>query len=47
MDSTRQRILDRYDMEELIAVLKLDVEDILEAFEDKVEEAIADGTLDI
>ena len=47
MDSVRQRILDRYEMDELIEVLKLDIEDILNAFEDKVEEAINNGYLDI
>lgn len=47
MDEIRQRLLDRYDIDELVAVLKLSVEDILDAFEEKIDEQIALGNLDV
>ena len=36
----RERILDRYEVDELVEVLGITVEDILERFEDVIEEKI-------
>lgn len=46
METLLQRLLDRYDVEELVAALGLTIEDIYEAFEDRIKEAHDGGVID-
>lgn len=47
METLLQRILDRYEVDELVELLNLSVSDLYEAFEDRIVTLREEGLLDV